>query len=188
MEMRVGDLMTRDVTFVTPDERVRAAAQMMRSHDVGSIPVCESSDNPKLLGIVTDRDLALRVIAEDRKGNVQVKEVMSTDVAACHEGDEVAACAALMASRQVRRILVLDDAGRLVGIVAIGDLAVRPETGQLAAEALTEISRSADEHRLKAIEETAFQFWQSDGCPTGRDIDYWLKAEATWNQQRRSAA
>jgi CBS domain-containing protein len=130
-DMRVGDVMTASPSTIESDEYVIAAARRMLSEDVGSLPVV---DGEELVGIVTDRDLVINVLAKDLDPNkTQVAEVCSQDPVFAEPGEPLEEALALMASERVRRLPVLSD-GRLVGILAQADVAraVEPQsTGQL---------------------------------------------------------
>lgn len=121
--MRVSDVMTREVEFVAPDAPVSAAAELMGELDVGAVPVGSADD---LRGIVTDRDLLYRVVARGANAaELRVEEVMSTPVVTCREEEEVAAALDTMAAHHLRRLAVLDAAGRVSGWVTLADLARR---------------------------------------------------------------
>jgi CBS domain-containing protein len=183
--MQVREVMTQSPEFVTPQTPISEAAQRMRSRDIGSLPVCESFENPRLLGIITDRDVTIRAVADQRDpGTTPVGEIMSTDVHSCQADQNIEACSALMQQWQVRRIPVTDEEGKLVGMVALADLAVRPETSPFAARSLGEISTD----RMKQVRDMAFELWQRDGRPEGRDLEYWARAEALAAQERQAAA
>jgi CBS domain-containing protein len=136
--MLVKFIMTLDVEWVSDDASIQEAARLMRSLDVGSIPV--QSANRELVGMLTDRDLALRATAEGLDPfTTKVRDVMTEDVVYCYEDQEVQDAVNLMEALQLRRLLVLNRDQRLVGIVSLGDLAVRANAMQ-AAEVLKEVS------------------------------------------------
>ncbi|HVR85306.1 MAG TPA: CBS domain-containing protein [Planctomycetota bacterium] len=121
MSFKIGDLMTRPVEVVPPNMSVRKVAALMKERNIGVYPVCEEKS---LLGIVTDRDLALRVLAEGRNPETtRVEEIMSTDVVSCGPEDRIDEVLKMMANRQVRRIPVLSRHGELVGLVTLGKVA-----------------------------------------------------------------
>ena len=135
--MQVSQILTREVETIRPDTPVREAAQRMRSMDVGSLPVC---DGRHLLGMVTDRDITIRITAEGRDpANTPVQEAMTPDIAYVFEDQDVQEAARIMQDRQIRRLPVLSRDRQLVGIVALGDLA---QTGndRLSGDALEKIS------------------------------------------------
>jgi CBS domain-containing protein len=136
--MQLSEIITREVETVRPETSAREAAQRMRSMDVGALPVC---DGRRLLGMVTDRDLAIRVLAEGRDPNATpVQDAMTPDVCYAFEDDDVQRAADIMKDRQIRRLPVVDREKHLVGIVALGDIAT---TGQdkLSGDALEQISQ-----------------------------------------------
>jgi CBS domain-containing protein len=136
--------MTGEVDVVPPTASVRDAALKMKELDVGAIPVC---DGQKLAGLVTDRDITVRAVAEGRNpSEVRVAEVMSSDIAYCFEDETVEQAANLMESKQIRRLPILDRNKQLTGIISLGDISVRTEGSRqkdLAADALEEISEPA---------------------------------------------
>jgi CBS domain-containing protein len=123
--VRAREIMTTDPVCVTPDTPVRDVARRMRDLDVGIIPVVESDTNRRLRGVVTDRDLALRVLAAGRGPDDKVSEVMTEQVEMVNQNDTVHRILDVMKREQVRRVPVTDREGRLVGVVAQADLAVR---------------------------------------------------------------
>ena len=136
--MRVSEVMTQGVECIGPDATLQEAAAKMKSLDVGPLPVC---DNDRLVGMVTDRDITVRATAEgDAPTDVRVRDVMTPEVIYCFEDDPVEDAARLMAAKQVRRLVVLNRDKRMVGIVSLGDLAVKTGDEQLAGNALEGIS------------------------------------------------
>jgi CBS domain-containing protein len=114
----------------------------MKTENVGSIPVCESRKSHKLVGIVTDRDLALQVVAEERDAtSTLVQDVMTRDPFTCRAQEDIQKAHDCMQSHRVRRIPVVDDTGQLVGIIAQADLATRCDEPERAAETIEEISQ-----------------------------------------------
>jgi len=118
--MKVSDIMTRDVRLLSPDQTIREAASLMADIDVGSLPVGE---NDRLVGMITDRDIVIRAVAQGKSPDTKVAEVMSKEMLYCSETDEIDAVARNMAKAQVRRLPVINADKRLVGIVSLGDLA-----------------------------------------------------------------
>jgi uncharacterized membrane protein/predicted transcriptional regulator/uncharacterized protein YwbE len=132
-------LMTTSVQYVSPDQTLDDAARVMVEHDIGAVPVMED-DRP--VGIVTDRDIAIRAVAQNRDpSTTTIGEVMSGRAICCRENDSVQDAANIMERHQVRRLMVLDDAGYLCGIVSLGDLALRNRDEDLSQEVLEEVSR-----------------------------------------------
>ena len=125
MARKITDVMTPTPECCTADDSVIEVARVMDQRDVGIVPIVESQDTRKLIGVVTDRDIVLRVVAQGRDPNVVicVKEVMTAEVVSCSPGDDLLHAEALMKEHQLHRILVVDDDGAVVGIVATADLA-----------------------------------------------------------------
>jgi CBS domain-containing protein len=124
--MRCDELMTRDVVTLRPTDRVDAAARRMRDENVGFAPICDDDGRP--VGALTDRDIALRICAEDRRaGRTHVEEIMTRELLTCGADDEVERAEALLAARRKSRIVVLDGEGRLAGVVSLADLAARDD-------------------------------------------------------------
>ena len=118
--MIVSDAMTAQVVTAKPTDTIKKVANIMKEIDTGVVPV---SDNGKVVGMITDRDIVLRIVAEGGDLNGPVTAAMSEDVQTCREDDNLADAAALMGKHQLRRLPVLSDAGRLVGILSLGDIA-----------------------------------------------------------------
>lgn len=140
---RVSEIMTRDVRFIAPQESLQRAAQLMNELDVGALPVCEGD---RLVGMVTDRDIAVRAVAAGRAPDeTHVDEIMSTEVRWAFEDQPLDELMIQMADSQVRRIPVIshDAARKLVGIVALGDVAAKSAEGQKrdAEDTLETVSR-----------------------------------------------
>jgi CBS domain-containing protein len=141
--MKIADVMTAEVDVVKPDQTIQQAASFMLRADAGSIPVC---DGERLVGIVTDRDIAVRAVAEGMGPDTPVRETMSDEVLYCFEDDDVEDVAAKMSERQVRRMPVVSrDDKRLVGIVSLGDIS-RSNEHEIAALALDGITDPGGEH------------------------------------------
>src|SRR6266540_279800 len=117
--MKISNVMSRDVQLVNPDGTLREAALLMKKIDAGVLPVTE---NDKLVGMITDRDIAIRSIAEGKGPNTKVRDAMSYEVKYCFEDEDVTHVAENMAELQVRRLPVMNRDKRLVGIVALADL------------------------------------------------------------------
>ncbi|HZX46843.1 MAG TPA: CBS domain-containing protein [Clostridia bacterium] len=136
--MKIEDIMTRDVRTIDRNSTVEQAARMMKELNVGSIPVTE---NGNIIGIITDRDVVLRNVADGRTAaDTRVEEVMSKTVVTATPDMDVHRAADLMAQNQIRRLPVMEN-NRMVGIVSIGDLAVRNIYENEAGEALSSISK-----------------------------------------------
>jgi len=122
--MKARELMSAQPACCTPDETVAGAARLMKDHDCGCIPVVEDKETDRLVGVVTDRDIACRCTAEDKGPGTLVAEVMSRDPKYCGPDDDVDTVERIMAEAQVRRVPVVDERGRCVGIIAQADLAL----------------------------------------------------------------
>jgi CBS domain-containing protein len=141
--MKVSEIMSPDVETVTPEQPIREAAQFMLRGDAGAIPV---SDGERLIGMVTDRDIAVRAVAEGRGPDTPVGEVMTGDILFCFDDQDVDEVAIQMSDAQVRRFPVLSREGeRLVGIVSLGDLS-RSSDGEAAEVALAGVSEPGGDH------------------------------------------
>ncbi len=141
--MKISDCMTREVRTISPERSIREAAQVMSAMDVGALPVGEGD---RLLGMITDRDIAVRAVAEGLECEALIRDVMTDEVKYCFEDEDVAHIAANMADIQVRRLPVLDRNKRLVGIVALGDLACNNVGAKNVGKALEGISRQGGQH------------------------------------------
>lgn len=140
--MLVKEIMSRDVRVTQPHATLREAAEMMKVFDVGPLPIC---DGDRLVGIITDRDITTRAVAEGQDcWEGKVRDAMSTDLAWCYDDDDVATAARQMRDHQLRRLLVLDRNKRLVGIVSLGDLAVHTGDAQVSGQTLQAVSQPAD--------------------------------------------
>ena len=140
--MKVSEAMTRDVRVANPDETVQQAAKLMANLDAGVLPVGE---NDRLVGMVTDRDIAIRGVAEGKGPDAKVREVMSKDVKYCYDDQEVCDVIQNMGDIKVRRLPVLNRDKRLVGILSLGDVA-KVESEKETGEALSKISRPGGQH------------------------------------------
>jgi CBS domain-containing protein len=139
--MKVQDIMTGEPRSLTPDSTAREAAQLMKEINAGVIPVVESSSSKKLVGVVTDRDIAIRLVAEGKNADCRISEVMSAgSLATCAPSDDVDRVMETMSREQVRRIPIVDERGALVGIVAQADI-VRKADDKKAERTVEEISQ-----------------------------------------------
>ena len=138
--MKVCDVMTRDARLTAPDDSLRRAAQMMKECDCGILPV---ADGDHLVGMITDRDIAIRCVAEGKGPDSKVREAMTQEVKYCFEDEDINHVCKNMADIQVRRLPVVNREKRLVGIVSLGDLARKePDT----AKALQGIAQPGGQH------------------------------------------
>ena len=141
--MQVFEAMTPEVTTVGPDTTLMEAARLMRENGIGPLPVTEGE---RLLGILTDRDIAIRATAEGLDpGATPVRQVMTPEVVTCFEGDDIRKAAEIMQQAQVRRLLVVDGDGRLAGIVSLGDIALQTGDDQLSGQTLERVSEPSTE-------------------------------------------
>jgi CBS domain-containing protein len=119
--MRCSEIMKREVECASPRDTVESAAQTMREQNVGFVPIC--NEDHEVLGTLTDRDIAIRLVADDKPSDTEVHEIMTADCVACRPEDDVAVAAQTMAEHHKSRIMCLDDDGRLVGIISLSDIA-----------------------------------------------------------------
>lgn len=121
--MKARDLMTPDPAQVSPSDTLQRVSQLMLEHDCGCIPVVTAADQRLVVGVVTDRDIALRAVAEGRPPTTPIGEIMTTNPDTVGPDDDLEHVERLMSDRQIRRVVVVDDAGECVGIIAQADLA-----------------------------------------------------------------
>jgi CBS domain-containing protein len=140
--MKISKCMTRDVQLASPTQSIRDAAKMMADIDAGSLPV--GQDN-RLVGMITDRDIAIRAVAEGKSPDTPVRDVMSQEVLYCFDDQELEEVARNMADIKVRRLPVLNRSKHLVGIVSLGDLS-RKQQPEMTAKAVSNISRPGGRH------------------------------------------
>jgi CBS domain-containing protein len=145
--MRIQDIMTKHPASVTPAATVRDAAQLMLREEVGIVPVVRGDGDNYLVGVVTDRDIAIRCIAEGKDASCRVRDVMSAnDLATCSQNDDVATAMEAMRTEKVRRIPIVDERGSLVGIVSQADVVLKTRDGNLAEQTIEEISEPGGRH------------------------------------------
>jgi CBS domain-containing protein len=141
--MKVSDAMTRDVRVANPNQTIQDAAKMMSDVDSGVLPVGE---NDRLIGMITDRDIAVRAVAQGKGPQTLVREVMTDHVHYCFDDEDTDEVTRKMADSQVRRLPVVNRDKRLIGILSLGDVATRRDGADEAGEALSDISRPGGEH------------------------------------------
>lgn len=140
---KCDEVMTKNPVCCLPDDGVAKAAQLMQSENIGSIPVIENEQTKKLVGIVTDRDLALRIVAAGLDAeSTKVEAVMSYQIVTCRAGDDLQVALDAMAEHQLRRIPVVDNDHKIVGIIAQADVATRVDQPEKTAVMVKEISQS----------------------------------------------
>ncbi|HTK57377.1 MAG TPA: CBS domain-containing protein [Sphingomicrobium sp.] len=143
MTMKISEVMTTEVETIGADQTAREAASFMLRADAGSIPVC---DDGKVIGMITDRDIAVRGVAEGRGPDTPVSELMSDGIICAREDEDIQEVARRMSEEQVRRLPVLDAEDRLCGIVSLGDL-TRETRGEAAQTALEGVSSPGGSHQ-----------------------------------------
>ena len=141
--MRVSEAMTRDVKVCTPGQTIREVAKTMAEIDAGAVPVGE---NDRLIGMITDRDIAIRAVAEGKGPDTPVREVMSEHIHYCYDDEEIDDVAQNMGDIRVRRLPVVNRDKRLVGIISLGDVA-RTEGGETVGDAVVGVSQPGGSHK-----------------------------------------
>jgi CBS domain-containing protein len=140
---KCNEVMTKNAICCLPDDMVAKVAQLMQSENIGSIPVIENEQTQKLVGIVTDRDLVLKIIAKGQDAkSTKVEAVMTRQVVTCHAEDDFQKALDAMAKHQLRRIPIVDNNNKIVGIIAQADVATRVNQPEKTAEMVKEISQS----------------------------------------------
>ena len=145
--MKVNAAMTEDVRLVKPETTIREAAQLMAKIDCGALPV---SDHDRLVGMITDRDIAVRAVAEGKSPQTKVKDVMSREILYCFDDQDLDDVAWNMGQNQVRRLPVLNHDKRLVGILSLGDVARREEDAASVGEAISLLCEPGGKHSQAA--------------------------------------
>ena len=136
--MKINEILTPNPQCISPETTLTAAAQKMKSLDVGMLPICE---NDRLVGTLTDRDIAIRSVASGANPNTAtVRDAMTREIVYCFDDEDVEDAADLMEQKQIRRLPVLSRSKRLVGIVSLGDLAVRTQRERMAGAILERVS------------------------------------------------
>lgn len=140
---KCNEVMTKNPVCCLPDDIAVKVAELMKSENIGSVPVIENEQTKKLVGIVTDRDFALRIVAEglDAK-STKVEAVMTRKVVTCHVDDDLQKALDAMSEHQLRRIPVVDKEHKIVGIIAQADVATRVDQPEKTAEMVKEISQA----------------------------------------------
>ena len=140
--MKVSKCMTRDVELVSPTQTIRDAAQMMAELDAGALPV---QQDDRLVGMITDRDIAVRAVAQGKSPETPVRDVMSHELLYCFDDQEIEEVSRNMGEVKVRRLPVVNRDKRLVGIISIGDLALKEEQ-TLTGSTIARISKTGGNH------------------------------------------
>jgi CBS domain-containing protein len=142
--MKISQILTKNPEVISPDARICEAARLMREHDIGMLPVC---DGERLVGSITDRDLAIRAVADGCDAlSTKVRDIMTPEVFWCFDDAELEEVARLMEEKKIRRLPIINHKKRLVGIVSLGDLAVRSKNASLTEEVLECVSEPAGIH------------------------------------------
>lgn len=149
--MDIKDVMTKNPHCVTPNATVREAAQIMASEDIGIVPVVESNDGRRLVGVITDRDIAVRCVAKGKGADCRVSEAMSSgQLATCREHEHVNRVMDAMRTEKVRRIPIVDERGALVGIVSQADVVRKASDDHKAEQTVQDISEPGGRHAQHA--------------------------------------
>lgn len=136
--MKVKDIMSKTVANLNPEDTVDQAAHLMKEHNVGSIPVCSSE---KVIGIITDRDIALRSVADGNNSTTQkIREIMSSNPVLGNPEMDVTEAGRIMGEKQIRRLPIVEN-NKLVGIISLGDIAVEPNLQDKAGCILSDVSK-----------------------------------------------
>ncbi len=138
-----NDVMTPEPTVVSAQDTVKSAAEIMKIEDVGAVPVVEDVNSRKLIGMITDRDIVVNVIAEGGDVNTKIEQVMSRNPVTCRGDEDVVNALDRMGQHQIRRIPVVDSKDRVVGIISQADIATRVDLPEKTANVLENISQPA---------------------------------------------
>ena len=149
--MNISELMSKNPRTVTPDTPVSEAARLMKEEDVGMVPVIErvggAETRGRLVGVITDRDIAIRTVAEGRAADAPVRDVMSSGVRTATPSDSVESVMELMGNEQVRRVPIVDERGSLVGVVSQADLARKAKNEGHVERTVEQISQPGGSHQ-----------------------------------------
>ena len=149
--MNISELMSKDPRTVSPDTPVSEAAQLMKEEDIGMVPVIErvggAETRGRLVGVITDRDIAIRTVAEGRASDSPVRDVMSSGVRTATPSDSVESVMELMGREQVRRVPIVDERGSLVGVVSQADLARKAKNEGRVERTVEQISQPGGSHQ-----------------------------------------
>ena len=145
--MKLSEIMTRDVIVLQPDDSLQSAAKMMRDRNIGFLPVCDGDD---LIGVISDRDITIRALADGMDVNIMLgRDLMTTPAIYCFDDQEVSEAAKIMAENQIRRLVILSrEDKRLVGVISLGDLA-RNETADRSGQVLQKVSEPDGSEKTK---------------------------------------
>ena len=184
--MKINEILTKNPEVISPDAGLLEAAQKMKESNIGSLPVC---DGDRLIGMITDRDVTIRGVAESRDPKkTKVADVMSKDIVCCIGDQELREAAALMETLQIRRLPIVDEGKRLIGIISLGDIAVRGKDEELAGDILECVSEPEPAAaKRNAVSLRAFNLYIEHGTNQGHDLDDWLQAEKEFKHSERVA-
>ncbi len=141
--MKVKEIMTKSVISLKPYDTIKDASILMLEHNIGCIPIVDDDNHP--VGIITDRDMIIRGIAQNDDAKTRLEDIMTTRLLTIHPDDEVGSATHIMGNRQIRRLLVVDDDDKIVGFLAMADISTTPENDTQAGMALSKISlKSSD--------------------------------------------
>ena len=139
--MQAKDLMTQNPEIISPETTLKQAAEKMRDQDIGFLPVGE---NDRLIGAITDRDIVIRGLAAGKDPKtLTVRDVMTDEIRYCMENDDLEKVAGMMSKLQIRRLVVLNDDKRIVGVVSLGDVATKSQDNQLTGKVTEDVSESS---------------------------------------------
>jgi CBS domain-containing protein len=139
--MKIKEMMHKGAEFVVPNAKLQVIAKKMRDYDIGSIPVCQGG---KLVGMVTDRDIAIRALANGKDvSKLEAKDVMSKDVIFCNDDEQAEDAIRIMEDNMIRRLPVLDESKKLVGMVSLGDI-----SHALSQNLTGEVTRAVTAHHV----------------------------------------
>jgi CBS domain-containing protein len=144
--MKIQDIMSAEPSTVTPDTPITEAARLMKEHNIGMLPVVESEGSRRLVGVVTDRDITIRHVAEGHLSDCPVREAMTDNVSTATADENIDRVMTLMAQEQVRRIPIVDERGDLVGVVSQADIVLESGDGKKAEQTVEQISRPYGKH------------------------------------------
>jgi len=144
--MKIQDIMSTEPSTVTPDTPITEAARLMKEHNIGMLPVVESEGSRRLVGVVTDRDITIRHVAEGHLSDCPVREAMTDNVSTAKADENVERVMTLMAQEQVRRIPIVDERGDLVGVVSQADIVLESGDDKKAEQTVEQISRPYGKH------------------------------------------
>jgi CBS domain-containing protein len=145
--MKAQDIMAKNPSVVTPETRLSEAAKIMAKEDVGILPVVDGPGSKKLIGVITDRDIAIRHVAEGHTRDCPVREAMTSGVRTAKADDDVDDVMNLMGTEQVRRIPICDDRGDLVGIISQADIVLKAKSDDKAERTVERISQPGGKHQ-----------------------------------------